>query len=116
MMSQVREENGHLGAQLVEAKMKSEEAQGEVAKLRKERAWLLEKIRTAETSILHLQTSGVDLSSKLEILQNEHKKALDELAFERDRVKVILRSVVKQAVHSVYTAMMSYRRTMPRRA
>lgn len=70
--------------------MKAADAEGAIETLQKEKAWLLEQKRTAETGILHLQKSGVDLSSKLEILQKEHKKVLDELSFERDRVKVFL--------------------------
>lgn len=67
---------------------RASQAESTVDKLRKERAWLLEQKRTAETGLLHLQTSGIDLSSKLDVLQKEHQRVLDELAVERDRVRV----------------------------
>lgn len=68
--------------------MRSSHTEGAIDKLRTEQAWLLEQKRTAETGILHLQTTGVDMSSKLDMLQKKHQSILDDLAFERDRVKV----------------------------
>ena len=87
---QAREENGQLGGQLAEAKIRVARAEGAVDKLRAEQAWLLDQKRAAETGILHLQTSGVDVSSRLDMLQKDHQKALDDLASARDQVKVCL--------------------------
>lgn len=68
--------------------MRMSHTEGAVDNLKKEQAWLLEQKRAAETGILHLQTSGIDVSSKLDRLQQEHQKVVDELAYERGRVKV----------------------------
>lgn len=87
-VEQAREENGQLGAQLAESRIQASRAEDAVEKLRTEQAWLLDQKRAAETGILHLQASGVDVSSKLDMLQKDHQKALDDLARERDRVKV----------------------------
>jgi hypothetical protein len=77
-----------MGALLADANRRASQAEGAVDKLKREQAWLLEQKRGSDTSILHLQASGVDLSSKLHLLQKEHEKALDDLADERDRLKV----------------------------
>jgi predicted nucleic acid-binding Zn-ribbon protein len=85
---QAREEASQLGKQLASAMQRVSNGEVSLARVRNEQHWLQKQKQAAETTALRLQKSYLDVASKLEALQKEHEQAVDEVAFQRDRVKV----------------------------